>query len=119
MGTGRIRLLEAPLPKSDEEEDWREIGSIDPVTGYSTPDLPWRAAQRSFPCNTPLLVQLFRESSSPAAETPAFTRREKPSAYRVPRLSATRDELLELVERVRPAVPVELAARLGLKRDLE
>jgi hypothetical protein len=42
-----------PLPKSDEEEDWREIGSIDPVTGYSTPDLPWRAAQRSFPCNAP------------------------------------------------------------------
>ena len=47
METGRIRLLEAPLPKSDEEEDWREIGSIDPVTVYSTPDLPC-AAQHSF-----------------------------------------------------------------------
>jgi hypothetical protein len=47
LSSGRIVDLDAPPVDEDDEEDWRPIGEIDPVTGRSTVDLAkarrWRS----------------------------------------------------------------------------
>jgi hypothetical protein len=38
LPSGEIEDLDAPPVDEDDEEDWRPIGEIDPVTGRSTVD---------------------------------------------------------------------------------
>ena len=117
------------MPKSDEEEDWREIGSIDPVRGYSARDLPWRAAQRSFPCKAAVVVgsrlggRLALLAAQPELDRPRVGDRESgldaledhfPSVAHVVRLPQLPDPAVCSAQCL-PCPPEGLALQVGNK----
>ena len=73
---------------------------------------------RRFPCKAVVLLFVRSSNLRTPLKASTFTRTEKSSAYARSPPFSERDELLEPVERVGPAVPVEFAARLGLEGTL-